>query len=89
MNDPQPYCKIIIAGALNEHWSDYLGDMLIIVDVKQGHIQTTTLIGQPRDLTAYVGMLNALANLSLTVIASEYRFAAAVEHMQAGSFERG
>jgi hypothetical protein len=31
------------------------------------------LIGQPYDLTAYVGMLNALANLGYTVFASEYR----------------
>jgi hypothetical protein len=71
--DSQPAsCKIIVYGPLNERWADYLGDMLLTLDVADGHIQATTLIGQPRDLAAYIGMLNAIANLGLTVIATEY-----------------
>jgi hypothetical protein len=73
MNNPRPYCKIVINGTLNERWSDYLGDMLVILDVKTGQVKNTTLIGRPRDLTIYTGMLNALANLGLTVITAEYR----------------
>ena len=73
MNSAYPYCKIIITGPLNEHWTDYLGDLLVIVDVDRGQIQTTTMIGRPRDLTIYIGLLNTLVNLNLTVIASEYK----------------
>jgi len=66
------HCKIVLCGPLNERWADYLGDMLLTLDVADGHIQTTTLIGQPRDLAAYIGMLNAIANLGFTVITTEY-----------------
>jgi hypothetical protein len=87
MNGPRPYCKIIISGPLNEHWHDYLGDLLVIVNVEEGQIQTTTMIGRPRDLTIYAGMLNALVNLGLTVTATEYRQSAIIGTAQAGSTE--
>lgn len=67
------YCRISIAGPLNEHWADYVGDMFLIMSVEQGQIKTTTLIGRPCDLSAYIGLLNALVNLGLTVTATEYR----------------
>ena len=79
------HCKIVLCGPLNERWVDYLGDMLLTLDVADGHIQTTTLIGQPRDLAAYIGILNAIANLGLTVIAAEYRQAAPGESIVADS----
>ena len=79
------HCKIVLCGPLNEHWAYYLGDMLLTLDVADGHIQTTTLIGQPRDLAAYIGILNAIANLGLTVIAAEYRQAAPGESIVADS----
>jgi hypothetical protein len=78
--DPQSaYCKIVLCGPLNERWADYLGDMLLTLDVADGHIQTTTLIGQPPDLAAYIGMLNAITNLGFTVTTAEYRQAAQIE----------
>ena len=73
VNSQRAYCKIIVAGPLTERWADYVGDLLVDTEVERGQIRTSTLIGQPYDLTAYVGMLNALANLGYTVIASEYR----------------
>ena len=79
MKSPLSYCKITIAGSLNENWADYLGDMLVIVGVKKGKIQTTTMIGRPPDLSIYAGMLNALVNLSLTVITTEYKHSATNE----------
>jgi hypothetical protein len=88
MNDPHPYCKIIIAGPLNEHWYDYLGDLLVIVDVKEGQIQNTTMLGRPGDLTTYSGMLNALVNLGMTVIATEYRQPASIDGTE-GGFDQG
>jgi len=85
MDAQSAYCKIALCGPLNERWADYLGDMLLTLDVADGHIQTTTLIGQPRDLAAYIGILNAIANLGLTVIAAEYRQAAPGESIVADS----
>lgn len=73
MNCQQTYCKIIVTGPLTERWVDYLGDLLVDTEVERGQIQTSTLIGHPYDLTAYIGMLNVLTNLGYTVIATEYR----------------
>jgi hypothetical protein len=73
VNAPTAYCKIIVAGPLTERWADYLGDLLVNTDVAHGQIQTSTLIGRPYDLTAYVGMLTILTNLGCTVIATEYQ----------------
>ena len=75
MDAQSAYCKIALCGPLNERWADYLGDMLLTLDVADGHIQMTTLIGQPPDLAAYIGMLNAIANLGFTVVTAEYRLA--------------
>jgi len=72
MNSQPPSCKIILYGPLNERWIDYLGNMLQDMKVEDGQIQTTTLTGQPPDLLAYIGMLNAIAHLRMTVIAAEF-----------------
>jgi hypothetical protein len=66
------YCKILLSGPLTERWADYLGDLLVAVEVEKGQIKTSLLIGQPPDLAAYVGMLNVLATLGFTVISTEY-----------------
>jgi hypothetical protein len=72
VNFQPAYCKILLSGPLTERWADYLGDLLVDVEVEKGQIQTSMLIGQPPDLTAYVGILNVLANLGFTVIYAEY-----------------
>jgi hypothetical protein len=73
VNSQPAYCKIILAGPLTERWADYLGDLLIDVEVEKGQIQLSTLIGRPYDLSAFIGMLNVLSNFGYTVIATEYR----------------
>ena len=73
VNCQHAYCKIIVSGPLTERWIDYVGDLLVDTEVERGQIQTTTLIGQPCDLSAYIGMLNFLTNLGHTVIATEYQ----------------
>ena len=85
MDAQSAYCKIALCGPLNERWADYLGDMLLTLDVTDGHIQTTILIGRPPDLSAYIGMLNAIANLGFTVIAAEYGQAVPGESVVADS----
>jgi hypothetical protein len=72
VNFQPAYCKILLSGPLTERWADYLGDLLVDVEVEKGQIQTSMLIGRPPDLTAYVGMLNVLANFGFTVIYAEY-----------------
>ena len=73
MNFEHPHCIIILSGPLTEQWADYLGDLLVDAEVERGQIQTTTLIGRPYDLSAYIGMLNILSNLGYTVIDTEYQ----------------
>ena len=73
VNSQSAYCKIILSGPLAERWADYLGDLLVDVEVEKGQIQTSTLIGRPYDLSAYIGVLNVLTNLAYSVIATEYR----------------
>lgn len=72
MNFQSAYCKIIVSGPLTERWADYLGDLLVDMEVEKGQIQTSLLIGRPPDLTAYIGMLDVLSNLGFTVISAEY-----------------
>jgi hypothetical protein len=73
VNCQPAYCKIILSGPLTERWADYLGDLLVDVEVEKGQIQLSTLIGRPYDLSAFIGMLNVLSNFGYTVIATEYR----------------
>jgi hypothetical protein len=80
-------CQFVIAGPLNERWVDYVGDMFLTMKVEEGRIKTTTLIGQPRDLSAYIGMLNALLNLGLTVIATDYQQVDTIEARVLQQFE--
>jgi hypothetical protein len=87
MDYPHAYCQIVVSGPLNERWTDYVGDMFLTMSVEEGQIKTTTLIGQPRDLAAYIGMLNALFNLGLTVIAAQYQQAADVVALTANGAE--
>ena len=83
MDYPPAYCRITIAGPLNERWADYVGDMFLTMNVEEGRIKTTSLIGRPPDLSAYIGMLNALCNLGLTVIATQYQQETTVEALAA------
>ena len=52
---------------------DYLGDMLHYIDVKEGKVATTTLIGRPPDLAAFLGKLNLLVDMGFPVVAFEYK----------------
>ena len=72
VNFQPAYCKIVLSGPLTERWADYLGDLLVDVEIEKGQIQTSTLIGRPYDQSAYIGILNVLTNLGFTVIAAEY-----------------
>jgi hypothetical protein len=72
---PQPYarCRITIRGSFNLDWADYVGDMLVSQQVAGGSVRTTTLVGRPIDLTAFLGTLNMLIDRGFAVIAFDYQ----------------
>jgi hypothetical protein len=72
----RPTCSITVQGPLNDSWADYLGELCQEVIVEDGRIISTTLTGQPIDLLAFIGMLTAIANWSLTLIAAHYQLTA-------------
>jgi hypothetical protein len=72
-------CKIVIRGSFDLSWADYLGEMLVDVQVEEGKIQTTTLFGQPIDLAAFLGTLHMLIDLGFPVGAFEYQQADPIE----------
>jgi hypothetical protein len=71
--------RITIRGAFNLNWADYLGDMLAHVQVAEGTIRSTTLVGHPIDLAAFLGTLNMLIDRGFPVIAFEYQQADLLE----------
>jgi hypothetical protein len=70
---PRPRCKITIRGSFDVKWADYVGEMMLDVQVAQGRIQTTTLLGQPIDLAAFLGAIHMLVDLGFPVMAFEYQ----------------
>ena len=68
-----PRCRITIRGSFDVKWADYVGEMMVDAQVANGQIQTTTLLGQPIDLTAFLGAIHMLVDLGFPVIACEYR----------------
>jgi hypothetical protein len=73
MSQPRANCRITIRGSFNLNWADYVGDMLVDVQVEEGTIRTTTLIGHPIDLSAFLGTLHMLIDLGFPVMAFEYQ----------------
>ncbi len=73
MPQPRANCRITIRGSFSLNWADYLGDMLACVQVEEGSIRSTTLIGHPIDLAAFLGTLHMLIDLGFPVMAFEYQ----------------
>jgi hypothetical protein len=73
MPQPRANGRITIRGSFNLNWADYLGDMLSHVHVEKGIIRSTTLIGRPIDLAAFLGTLNMLIDRGFPIMAFEYR----------------
>ena len=73
MPQPHAHCKITIRGSFDVKWADYVGEMMVDVQVAAGKIQTTTLLGQPIDLGAFLGAIHMLVDLGFPVMACEYQ----------------
>jgi hypothetical protein len=73
MPQARPHCRITIRGSFDVKWADYVGEMMVDVQVAQGKIETTTLLGQPIDLAAFLGAIHMLVDLGFPVMACEYQ----------------
>ena len=73
MPQARPRCSITIRGSFDVKWADYVGEMMVDAQVANGQIQTTTLLGQPIDLTAFLGAIHMLVDLGFPVMACEYQ----------------
>jgi hypothetical protein len=73
MPQVRPHCSITIRGSFDVKWADYVGEMMVDAQVAEGKIQTTTLLGRPIDLAAFLGAVHMLVDLGFPVFACEYR----------------
>jgi len=73
MPQTRPRCRITIRGSFDVKWADYVGEMMVDVQVAEGKIQTTTLLGRPIDLAAFLGAIHMLVDLGFPVMGCEYQ----------------
>lgn len=69
--DEAATCFVVIQGALNHDWRDYLGG-LTISSALANEQSTTILAGHVADFAAFVGLISHLQNLGLTVQAISF-----------------
>jgi len=62
---------IRIEGRLGESWSEYFGAQSMSVEVDEAGLYSTTLISEPVDQAALVGMINRLNGMGLPVVSVE------------------
>ena len=79
MSQPRPWCSITLRGSFDMHWRDNIEALLVDTQVAEGEAQTTTLLGRPIDLTAFLGLVNTLVDLHFPVIDCEYHQAEPVD----------
>jgi hypothetical protein len=70
MFEPAVFC-IRINGKLGESWSEYFGAQSMSVEEDEAGRYTTTLISEPVDQAALVGMINLLNGLGVPVVSVE------------------
>jgi hypothetical protein len=88
MPQTRPRCRITIRGSFDVKWADYVGEMMVDVQVAEGKIRTTTLFGQPIDLAAFLGAIHMLVDLGFPVMACEYQQAEPIDAAVGGSVDR-
>jgi hypothetical protein len=88
MPQTRPRCSITIRGSFDVKWADYVGEMMVDVQVAEGEIRTTTLLGQPIDLAAFLGAIHMLVDLGFPVMACEYQEARPIDAAIGNSVNR-
>ena len=70
-------CVVVIQGALDPSWADYLGDLAMVTQVADDRTVSTFLSGQVVDFAAFVGLIGRVQNLGLPVQAISFQRLAA------------
>ena len=70
MFDPAVFC-IRVGGRLGESWLAYFGAQSMSVEVDEAGGSSTTLVSEPVDQAALVGMINLLNGLGLPLVSVE------------------
>ena len=73
MPQTRPRCRITIRGSFDVKWADYVGEMMVDVQIAEGEIQTTMLLGRPIDLGAFLGAVHMLVDLGFPVKACAFQ----------------
>jgi len=63
--------SIRVEGTLSESWSEYFGAQSMSVEEDEAGLSSTTLISEPVDQAALVGMINLLNGLGLPLVSVE------------------
>ena len=71
MYEPLVY-NIRIQGELDEDWSEYFGAQSLSVEADEAGLSVTTIISEPVDQSALIGIINRLNNIALPLISVEY-----------------
>ena len=69
--DEAATCYVVIRGALDRDWCEYLGELTMALRLREGEV-TTILSGNVTDFAAFVGLIGRLQNLGLTVQAISF-----------------
>ncbi len=65
-------CRITVRGAVDAKWVNSIMDMMVDARVADGAVQTTTLLGHPIDLGAFLGAVQMLVDMGFPVMDCEY-----------------
>jgi hypothetical protein len=63
--------RIVVQGALSEHWRDRLAGLAISTTCRPGEAARTTLSGQIRDQAELNGVLETLYGLHMVIVSVE------------------
>ena len=73
MPEPCGLSRIKLSGSFDVNWADFFEDIQVHEHVELGSVRSTTLVGYPRDLEAFLGTLHMLVDRGFPVQAFEYR----------------
>jgi hypothetical protein len=66
-------CLVVVRGALDRNWADYLGPLSTLTFVDENQTVSTMLSGPVADFAAFVGLILRLQNLGLPVQSISYQ----------------
>ena len=84
----RPWCSITLCGTFDVPWADYIEALMVDLHVTEGEVRTTTLLGRPIDLTAFLGAINTLVDMHFPVMDCEYHQAEPIGTADGNSVSR-